>query len=244
MGRHTAEPLRCRSSMMRAPCVENATSDANTSDLNAIGHIAAAVSRQKLLTTLMAFAVVGGSQLSLAADEPESLRPPRQGGVYVIAHRGAHKQIPENTLAAYSRAIDLGADFVEIDLRTTKDGHFVSLHNSTIDAYVTDGSSARVINLTWAQLQAFDIGSRVDKEVEIRENPDSGGDPEAVQRPNRNLRGPEECTHCRSRKDHSEIRHGARGRMVCAPRQSRGHTDGMPCNVFLCLIRNRNRHFG
>ena len=42
------------------------------------------------------------------------LNPPRHGGVYVIAHRGAHDDgIPENTLPAYKKAIELGADFVE-----------------------------------------------------------------------------------------------------------------------------------
>ena len=64
------------------------------------------------------------------------LRKPRHGGVYVVAHRGAHNGIPENSLPAYQKAIDLGADFVEIDLRTTNDGKFVSVHNATIDAYV------------------------------------------------------------------------------------------------------------
>lgn len=51
----------------------------------------------------------------------------------VIAHRGNHINAPENTLAAYQHAIDAGADFVEIDLRTTKDSQLVIMHNSTID---------------------------------------------------------------------------------------------------------------
>src|SRR5690606_24944041 len=69
------------------------------------------------------------------APEPALLPPPRHGNVYVVCHRGAHEDRPENTLAAYQRAIDLKADYVEIDLRTTKDGHIVSVHNETIDAY-------------------------------------------------------------------------------------------------------------
>lgn len=51
----------------------------------------------------------------------------------VIAHRGDHTNAPENTLAAYLHAIDDGADFVEIDLRTTKDSQLVIMHNATID---------------------------------------------------------------------------------------------------------------
>lgn len=88
--------------------------------------------------------------------------PPKHGGIYVIAHRGAHKGIPENTLAAYQQAIDLGADFVEIDLRETRDGEFVSIHNRTVDAYLTDGTTGQVSDFTLAELKALDIGSRVD----------------------------------------------------------------------------------
>jgi glycerophosphoryl diester phosphodiesterase len=51
----------------------------------------------------------------------------------VIAHRGDHTRAPENTLAAYQNAIDAGADFVEIDLRTTKDGQLVIMHDATIN---------------------------------------------------------------------------------------------------------------
>jgi glycerophosphoryl diester phosphodiesterase len=83
--------------------------------------------------------------------------------VFVIAHRGAHIGIPENSLAAYQKAIDLGCDFVEIDVRTTKDGKFVSVHNASIDNYV-EGVKGNVRDLTLAQLEALDIGSRVGPE--------------------------------------------------------------------------------
>lgn len=83
--------------------------------------------------------------------------------VYVIAHRGAHIGIPENSLAAYQKAIDLGCDFVEIDVRTTKDGKFVSVHNSSIDDYVK-GGTGKVKDLTLARLETLDIGSRVGPE--------------------------------------------------------------------------------
>jgi len=89
-----------------------------------------------------------------------ALPKPRHGGVYVIAHRGAHNGIPENSLAAYQKAIDLGCDFVEIDVRTTKDGKFVSVHNSTIDEYVS-GKKGKVSDFTLAELRSMDIGSRV-----------------------------------------------------------------------------------
>ena len=85
---------------------------------------------------------------------------PKNGNTYVIAHRGAHNGIPENTLAAFQEAIDLGCDFVEIDTRKTKDGRIVSVHNSTIDAYV-DGITGKVSDFTLAELKQMNIGKRV-----------------------------------------------------------------------------------
>jgi len=98
-----------------------------------------------------------------ASKKPLPLKPPKQGGIYVVAHRGAHEGIPENTLPAYQKAIDLGVDFVEIDVRTTQDGKLVSMHNSTIDAYVP-GASGKVSDFTLAELRALDVGSRVGPE--------------------------------------------------------------------------------
>lgn len=91
------------------------------------------------------------------------LPKPKHGNTYVIAHRGAHIGIPENTLAAFQKAIDLGCDFIEVDTRKTKDGRIVSVHNSTVDAYV-NGITGKVGGFTLAELKAMDIGSRVGPE--------------------------------------------------------------------------------
>jgi len=87
------------------------------------------------------------------------LPPPKNGSVYVIAHRGAHLDIPENTLAAYSRAIELGVDFVEIDVRTTADSHWVSVHNAYLQAYV-ENDHRKVSDLTLEQIRSLDVGRR------------------------------------------------------------------------------------
>ena len=50
----------------------------------------------------------------------------------VIAHRGANRYAPQNTLEAFRKAIEQKADGVETDVRITKDGHLVLCHNSTI----------------------------------------------------------------------------------------------------------------
>ena len=101
--------------------------------------------------SLLSLAILGQV---FAASGPQYSEPPNQGGVYVIAHRGAHQRIPENTLAAYRKAIELGADFVEIDLRTTKDGEFISIHNRTVDAYTVDGTRGKVSDFTLAEIVA------------------------------------------------------------------------------------------
>ena len=103
--------------------------------------------------------------LSIASVGCTSTTPaPRHGGVYVVAHRGAHVDIPENTLAAYETAIEMGVDFVEVDLRTTLDGHIVSIHNKEIDSYVTNGQHGLVSEMALEQLKQLDVGSRIGPE--------------------------------------------------------------------------------
>ncbi|UCC98907.1 MAG: glycerophosphodiester phosphodiesterase family protein [Phycisphaerales bacterium] len=109
------------------------------------------------LAAITSIHCAGGTQEPAGA-----LPPPRHGDVYVVAHRGAHIGIPENTLAAYEAAIEMGVDFVEVDLRTTRDGHIVSIHNKEIDSYVTDGTRGLVSQMTLEQLKRLDIGSRID----------------------------------------------------------------------------------
>ncbi len=91
------------------------------------------------------------------------LPPPKNGNTYVIAHRGVHQGIPENTLAAYQKAIDLGCDFIEIDIRTTKDGGLVSVHNATVDAYVSQ-VKGHVRDFTLEEIRALDIGEKLGPE--------------------------------------------------------------------------------
>jgi len=88
---------------------------------------------------------------------------PRHGNTYVIAHRGAHIGIPENSLPAIQKAIDLGCDYVEIDTRATKDGRIVSVHNSTIDQYVP-GRKGKVSDFTLEEIKTMDIGERTGPE--------------------------------------------------------------------------------
>jgi len=110
---------------------------------------------------MMAVLLHAGHVFILAqAGSRDSFPQPRNGDTYVIAHRGVHIGIPENSLPAYQKAIELGCDFVEIDVRMTKDGKIVSVHNPTIDAYVT-GITGKVSDFTLAELKDLDIGERL-----------------------------------------------------------------------------------
>jgi glycerophosphoryl diester phosphodiesterase len=63
-----------------------------------------------------------------------SERPFSQGALpLIVAHRGAPTERPENTLAAFEAALDAGAAAVELDVRTTADGHAVVIHDAALD---------------------------------------------------------------------------------------------------------------
>lgn len=74
----------------------------------------------------------------------------------VIAHRGGAGLGPENTLEAFRRSDEVGADVLELDTRMTADGSFVVIHDSTVDR--TTNGSGEASNMTLDQLQALDAG--------------------------------------------------------------------------------------
>jgi glycerophosphoryl diester phosphodiesterase len=97
---------------------------------------------------------------ALAALPGEAPLPRLKHRIAVIAHRGGKALAPENTLAAFRNAIRLGADYVEIDVRTTRDGHLVLMHDRTVDR-TTNGSGA-VRDLDFATIRSLDAGSKFD----------------------------------------------------------------------------------
>ena len=97
------------------------------------------------------------------ANVKEYFPKPKHGNTYVIAHRGAHIGIPENSLDAIQKAIDLGCDFVEIDTRATKDGRIVSVHNADVDRYVI-GTTGKVKDFTLEEIKKLDIGEKLGPE--------------------------------------------------------------------------------
>lgn len=83
----------------------------------------------------------------------------------IIAHKGAAKQAPENTLSAIQKALDLRVDMIEIDVRNTKDEEIVVFHDATLERvardtlghHLTDKDS--VHDYTLEELKQFDVGS-------------------------------------------------------------------------------------
>ena len=81
-------------------------------------------------------------------------------------HRGARGLLPENTLPSFQRALELGVTTLELDIAITKDGVLVIHHDPTLNPDLTRDASGRFIeqrgpaihSMSWAQLQAYDVG--------------------------------------------------------------------------------------
>ena len=76
----------------------------------------------------------------------------------VIAHRGGAGLAPENTLHAFEKAVNLGVDVLEIDVRSTSDGAIVVIHDATVER--TTNGTGRINEMTLAELKKLDAGYR------------------------------------------------------------------------------------
>ncbi len=77
--------------------------------------------------------------------------------MWVIGHRGASGLAPENTLAAFHKAVQLGAGFIETDLQLSRDARLVALHDDTLDR--TTNGRGPVSSKTLEELRRLDAGS-------------------------------------------------------------------------------------
>lgn len=89
---------------------------------------------------------------SLAATSPAVARQPPA----IIAHRGLEPGVPENTLAAFRQSVARGVEIIELDLRTTRDGHIVVIHDATLDR--TTNCGGLVEDRTLAALKKCSAG--------------------------------------------------------------------------------------
>ncbi len=102
----------------------------------------------------LCFALVGQAQeISRTDTILAHLQNPSQDYVLAVSHRGDWRYAPENSLPAIQRCIDLGVDIVEIDVRLTKDGHLVAMHDTTVDR--TTNGSGKVSELTLEEIKSL-----------------------------------------------------------------------------------------
>ncbi len=102
--------------------------------------------------TLVLFPLSG---ISAQSQQETSQKP------WTIAHRGASGYAPENTLAAFDKAVAMKAEFIELDVQMSKDGHLVVIHDPTVDR--TTNGRGKVKDLTLAEIKKLDAGSWFDK---------------------------------------------------------------------------------
>ncbi len=119
------------------------------------------VTNQIFITTFILLLVPQFSNGSEADPTPAKLA---NNVSFVIAHQGAMKERPGNTLSAFSKAIEIGANCIEIDLRLSKDGHLVLIHDSTVDR--TTNGKGKVNSLTLKELKSLDAGSFFSKKYQ------------------------------------------------------------------------------
>lgn len=87
----------------------------------------------------------------------------------VFAHRGASRYAPENTLAAFLKAKELGARWIEFDVMLTADEKVVVIHDETVDR--TTGSSGYVCDYPYNNLKKLDAGSWFSPEFSVEKIP-------------------------------------------------------------------------
>jgi len=99
--------------------------------------------------------------------------------VLIYSHRGARGLAPENTLPAYRIALEVGIDYVDMDVGVTKDGVVVVTHDLALDPNLTRDSNGKWIgdkqvfikDLTWQELQTYDVGELKPKTKYARDFP-------------------------------------------------------------------------
>lgn len=81
-----------------------------------------------------------------------------QAQTKVIAHRGFSGIAPENTLAAFQKAIDHGFEYFELDIHKTKDDSVVVIHDSSVDRTSSNGMKGKIEDMTYAELSQVRVG--------------------------------------------------------------------------------------
>ena len=84
--------------------------------------------------------------------------------INIIAHRGANKYAPQNTLPAFEKAVDLNSDGTETDVHLTKDGYVVICHNPTVDEM--SNGTGKIVDYNFEDIRKLDFGKKFSSEFE------------------------------------------------------------------------------
>ena len=114
--------------------------------------------RRWILAGILLVAVIGLAVRAITID-PRPAKPYLEGRrPVVLAHQGASGHAPSNTMESFKKAVEMGADILELDVHTSKDGVVVVHHDATVDR-LTNGSG-HITGMTLAELRQFDFGYR------------------------------------------------------------------------------------
>ncbi|OLP65785.1 putative glycerophosphoryl diester phosphodiesterase 1 [Bacillus pumilus] len=119
-----------------------------------------------LAFVLLSFALLSFAWVPTTLSAHENLLSPDR--ILTVAHRGASGYAPEHTLAAYQLATKMNADYLELDLQMTKDGHLIVMHDETVDR--TTNGTGWVKDLTLAEIKRLDAGTWFNEAYPDRQN--------------------------------------------------------------------------
>ncbi len=96
-----------------------------------------------------------------ANERKKEMEVPSRAGKYpvmAVAHRGFSGAAPENSLAAFRKAIEIGSDMIELDIHLSSDGRIMVIHDETLER--TTNGRGRVADLSFEELKRLDAGSK------------------------------------------------------------------------------------
>lgn len=124
---------------------------------NKAGSNAAKIIRPYVISLLMIMAAIGIFNFYTTVQHDSYYLKETLPGIRVSSHRGNSQVSPENTLPALENAIIARSDYAEIDVRETKDGEIILLHDNNLQR--TAGINKKIQNLTYGQIRHLDAGS-------------------------------------------------------------------------------------
>ena len=99
--------------------------------------------------------IISCASYSNIAQLKDRLENPQKNDVMVTAHRACWRYSPENSLKGIEECINMGVDMIEIDVRMSKDGHLIVIHDETVDR--TTNGKGEVADLTLNELRKLKL---------------------------------------------------------------------------------------